>query len=82
MFLDLFVRYERGGEWITKGVFVSRSQLLRGNSQIPRVSWQNNHHHKLFVFCLTPFLNALCFPRQDESDGESTACKLTKKGAQ
>lgn len=74
----------RGERQLSESVFLSRRQLLRGNSQIPRVSWQNNRHHKLFVFfffCLTHLQNALCSPRQ-ENDAESSACEVAKNGAQ
>lgn len=78
---DFYVKYERGEEWITKSFFVWCSQLLRGN-KIPRVSWQNSQQQKVFVFCLMPLVNTLCFQRQEAHDGESTACKVAKNDAQ
>lgn len=46
-----FPQCELGEQWITDClcVFVPCSQLLRANSQIPRVSWQSNHRLKLFI---------------------------------
>lgn len=47
----------------SQSVFVSLSQPLTWNSQIPRVRWQNNCHHKMFVFCQASLQNTFCFPR-------------------